>query len=189
MPPDARFSRFPENVTQSLLFRDRVTTLEAYPLFWGAWHSPPCEDSSAMILDSEPGERNGAQEVAPRKWFGYTPQMSTGSGWPGGRRPDCENTSAGAYVNLETKTGRRHYVAYFESDLPQSRGHRHYGRRDSYGYCSARPGAGYRGAGGPSAGGPSAGDPGTRGPTREEGQRPGRIRPIQPDPERSDRKS
>jgi hypothetical protein len=49
MPPDARFFPIPENVTQSLLFRDLVTTLAAYPLFGGVWQALTAEDSLAMM--------------------------------------------------------------------------------------------------------------------------------------------
>src|ERR1019366_7259643 len=44
------------NVTQSLLFRDRTETLAAYAGIGAIRQASPSEGSSAMLLDSAPGE-------------------------------------------------------------------------------------------------------------------------------------
>src|ERR1035437_4820327 len=87
--------------------------------------------------------------------------------------PVCENGSAGADGNFKAENRQEAHVAYFLSDLPQGRGDRRNGRRDSHGNCSACPSAGSPSAGSPSAGSPRAGPPPPRGPPPPTSQRSG----------------
>src|SRR5450759_297971 len=106
----AAIRRSGENVTQSLLFRERVTTLGAYAGSGAVRQAPPSEGSSAMLLDSEPGETESKRlhHESGSAILRKCPPVAGGSVDAG---PVCENGSADAYVNFKAEDRQEAHVA------------------------------------------------------------------------------